>query len=179
LNDAIFCRWLVRRTCFPPHVLEAMCFPYLVRQTHNSKYNGSIPESNILNTTNQKHSYCPWPVTDHRHLHCYAQKPKSYGQPRTLSQIYTVNWIFCPTWIFKHDSIKIEWQLKDFWIREANLLYLQEPKNHVCLIFYDYFKWRSKGQADKDLEVWISCRFASSTVRIPLTAWIHNRCTCV
>jgi len=39
--------------------------------------------------------------------------------------------------------------VEEFSTREANLLYLQEPKNHICLPFCDFCKWRYKGQADK------------------------------
>jgi len=74
---------------------------------------------------------------------------KSYSQPRTFSQIHLVKWIFCPTWIFKQDIIKFRVAVEEFSTREANLLYLQEPKNHICLPFCDFCKWRYKGQADK------------------------------
>jgi len=39
--------------------------------------------------------------------------------------------------------------VEEFSTREANLIYLQEPQNHIRLLFYDYCKWRYKGQADK------------------------------
>jgi hypothetical protein len=39
--------------------------------------------------------------------------------------------------------------VEEFCAREANLLYLRENKNHIRLLFYDYYEWRYNGKAVK------------------------------